>query len=188
MPKDTGNPLWDIAFSNVGRGHDERTNSQDVARAITAISGMPSVAPLPPPPPPTPEPQQSSRPNQPRSSLRPPIPYPPPPPPPSLPNENNVPTPQNVVHGPWSGNAGPVRVGNSQSGFSNVSLPVVGPGLGGTAANGTQPDHQPQAQPLAQPQAESPWPRYPSTHGIPGRRPRRNPPGTLEPWRVGGQP
>src|SRR5712672_3905534 len=103
MPKDTGKSrknLWDTAFSNVGRGNDGRTNSQDVARAITAISGicppMPSFAPLPPPPLQPPQLQQFSRSNQPQSSLSPSNPPPllrSPRPPPPPPNENNVPTP-----------------------------------------------------------------------------------------------
>jgi hypothetical protein len=40
MPRNSGEDLWNLAFSNVGRKGDQRRNDNDVAQAIQAISGI----------------------------------------------------------------------------------------------------------------------------------------------------
>jgi hypothetical protein len=40
MPWDSGDDLWNTAFSNVGRRGGQRRSNNDVARAIQAISGI----------------------------------------------------------------------------------------------------------------------------------------------------
>src|SRR5712672_369167 len=112
MPKETRDSqkdIWETAFSNVGWGHGGGTNAdsqlEDIARAITEISGisLPPPAQLPPPPPEPPQPH----PDHPPSLLHSPSPTPPHSPPP---NKENTPRPQNVVHGHRSRTASPVQV------------------------------------------------------------------------------
>ncbi|KAH9954629.1 hypothetical protein BC827DRAFT_954334 [Russula dissimulans] len=175
--------LWSLAWSNsnVLGNHVRRENNEDVGRAIATVSGFSTPTPTPsftpstlPPPRSSPVTHQSSA-----------VPQPPPPPPPQRRQRRPPPPPrppkttsgpQNIVHGSRSGNARRARDENP-----SVSSPI-GPGLGQTAANGAQRAPQPQAPPPT-----SSYPAYPSSHGVPGRRPR-NPPGTLKPWRIGGQP